>query len=75
MPDPVMGEKACVYIELKPSRDIAFEELISFLRGKGLTPYKLPERLEIINKMPMVAEGQKINKGALREDLKRKRSS
>lgn len=72
MPDPVMGEKACVYLELKPSRTITLEELLSFLKGKGLTPYKLPERLEIIDKMPMVAEGQKINKVALREDLRKK---
>jgi non-ribosomal peptide synthetase component E (peptide arylation enzyme) len=65
MPDPVMGEKACACVVLKPGESIAFEEILSFLRGKDLAPFKLPERIEILGKLPMVAAGQKVDRKQL----------
>lgn len=65
MPDDVMGEKACAYIVPKPGHKIAFEEMVSFLKVKGVAPFKIPERLEIADKFPMVADGQKIDKKSL----------
>ena len=38
------------------------------MKDKGLQPWKLPERLEIIDEMPYVA-GQKVNKKVLRQDI------
>ncbi len=72
MPDPVMGEKACAYIVLKEGQSMDFEEMVSFLRGKKIAAYKLPERLEIIEALPMVAAGQKIDKKALQKDVEQK---
>lgn len=72
MPDPVMGEKACAYVIPKPGREFTFDEMIDFLKGKNIAPYKLPERLEIVDEFPMSGDGQKVMKKALSEDVSRK---
>ncbi|MDP2644838.1 MAG: AMP-binding protein [Desulfobacterales bacterium] len=65
MPDPVMGEKACACVITKPGLDLTFEEMVSFLKEKGIAPYKLPERLELFDQFPMLADAQKISKREL----------
>ncbi len=69
MPDPVMGEKACAYIVPKQGHDFTFEEMVSFLKKNGIAAYKLPERLEIVDALPMVAEGQKVDRKVLEKDI------
>ncbi len=69
MPDPVMGERACAYTVCKPGKHITFPEILTFLHGHGIAHYKLPERLEIVIALPMVAEGQKVDKKALERDI------
>lgn len=71
MPDPIMGEKACAYVALNPGEQLTFEEMISFLQGMKIAPYKLPERLEILAELPLRGH-QKVAKGELRKDLIRK---
>lgn len=68
MPDKVMGEKACAYVVPKANQTISFEEMISFLRGKDLSTYKLPERLEIVKALPMTAS-EKVLKKELEKDI------
>lgn len=72
MPDPVMGEKPCACIVPKPAQQLTLSEIVSFLHGKEISPYKLPERLEILDKLPMVADGQKVDKKLLRQDINQK---
>ena len=72
MPDPVMGEKACAYIIPKERAEFTFDEMVSFLKEKKIAPYKLPERLEIVDRFPMAGDGQKILKRELAEDITRK---
>jgi len=43
--------------------------MISFLKAKEIALYKLPERLEIVDAMPMVGGGQKVDKNRLRNNL------
>ncbi|MEW5914494.1 MAG: AMP-binding protein [Thermodesulfobacteriota bacterium] len=69
MPDPVMGEKACAYVQPMPGQSFSFKEMISFLKSKKIAPYKLPERLEIRQELPLKGR-QKINKGPLQEDIR-----
>lgn len=69
MPDSIMGERACAYVQPKPGLPFTFEDMLSFLKEKKIAPYKLPERLEIVDKLPMVAEGQKVDKKVLRQDI------
>ncbi len=72
MPDPVMGEKACAYVAPRPGQRVTLEEMVAFLREQNIAPYKLPERLELMDRLPMVADGQKIDKKALQQDVARK---
>lgn len=66
MPDPVFGEKACAFVVTHPGQTLAFDELIDFLRAQQIASFKLPERLEVVNELPVSPVG-KILKRQLRE--------
>jgi acyl-CoA synthetase (AMP-forming)/AMP-acid ligase II len=65
MPDTKEGERVCAYVIPKPQQQFTYDDMISFLEKKGLSPYKLPQRLEIIDRFPMSSGGQKILKREL----------
>ncbi len=64
VPDPVLGERACAFVVPagEPAPDLA--ELCSYLQSHGVAKLKLPERLELIEAMPLTAT-RKIIKGRL----------
>jgi non-ribosomal peptide synthetase component E (peptide arylation enzyme) len=68
MPDPVMGEKACAYVIPKQGQKLTFDEMISFIRQNKVASYKLPERLELVDRFPMTENG-KILKRELTADI------
>ncbi|MBU8906129.1 AMP-binding protein [Desertibacillus haloalkaliphilus] len=70
MPDKKMGEKACAFIKLNKNKKLDLETMKEYLLGKGLAIQKVPERLEIIDEMPMTTSG-KIQKFVLREDIQK----
>jgi non-ribosomal peptide synthetase component E (peptide arylation enzyme) len=75
MPDPVMGERACAYVVPKAGETITFDDMTSFLKGKGIASYKLPERLEVVEELPLVSRGSgmpKFDKKALLADITEK---
>jgi non-ribosomal peptide synthetase component E (peptide arylation enzyme) len=72
MPDPIMGEKMCAYVVPKVGMNFTFDEMTSFLRSKKIAPYKLPERLEVVNELPLLGDMMKIDRKALVEDIRRK---
>jgi non-ribosomal peptide synthetase component E (peptide arylation enzyme) len=53
MPDPIYGEKVCAYIIPTPGQDFTFKEMVSFLKKRRIASYKLPERLEIVDRFPL----------------------
>jgi cyclohexanecarboxylate-CoA ligase len=66
MPDPVLGEKACAFITLKPgSAAPSLDEVVAYLLAKEIAKNKLPERLVVIPEMPLTPT-RKIIKGRLR---------
>lgn len=71
MPDPVMGERACAFVALRPGRQLSFDEMVSFLGEKRVSSYQLPERLEIVNQIPK-SSGEKVDKRVLREQITNK---
>ena len=71
MPDPVMGQKVCAYVVPATDDGVTLEEIVSFLRSRQLAPYKLPERLELVDKFPMVSD-TKINKRILAAEIAEK---
>jgi acyl-CoA synthetase len=68
MPDPVFGEKVCLYTELVDSQAIDLPGLVEFLLAAGVSKELLPERLIVIDELPR-SSGGKIAKGRLREDI------
>ncbi|MDP2643508.1 MAG: AMP-binding protein [Desulfobacterales bacterium] len=71
MPDAIMGEKACAYVVPRPGQEFTFDEMTSFIAQKKIAPFKIPERLEIVDSMPMSGE-QKISKKDLEQDIGKK---
>jgi 2,3-dihydroxybenzoate-AMP ligase len=72
IPDPVLGERACACVVLKAGGNLSLEELGRFLREeKRIARFKLPERLEIMERLPTTAVG-KISKKDLREEMRHK---
>ncbi len=69
MPDPVMGERACAFVTLKNGTGFALKDLNVFLENeRRIARFKLPERLEILDTLPLTNVG-KVNKKALRETI------
>lgn len=71
MPDPVLGEKACAYIQPKTGKKLTFEEIVTFLKSKKASVLQLPERIEFIDAMPYTA-ANKLDKKSLRKDIEKK---
>lgn len=68
MPDSVMGEKVCAYVSLNPGEQFTFEEMDTYLKGKKIAPFKIPERLEVLEELPLRGY-QKVAKIELQKDL------
>jgi cyclohexanecarboxylate-CoA ligase len=69
MPDERLGEKACLYAVLAPGQEApSLADVVAYLRERKLATPKLPERLEIIDSLPMTATG-KVQKHVLRADI------
>lgn len=66
MPDPVLGEKMCAFVILKPGRSLTLAELVEFLQAEEIARFKLPERLEVVDNFPLSTFG-KVSKKDLVE--------
>jgi acyl-CoA synthetase (AMP-forming)/AMP-acid ligase II len=62
MPDPVLGERACAFVE--GSQPLSLEQVTAALDRAGIARFKWPERLEMVDEMPMTPT-QKIMRGRL----------
>jgi non-ribosomal peptide synthetase component E (peptide arylation enzyme) len=68
VPDSRLGEKSCAFVICRLGRSASFEEVITYLEGKGVAKYKLPEYFVPLQEFPMTASG-KIQKFQLRDDF------
>lgn len=66
MPDPRLGERACVFVALKAGQTLTITALLEHFAAAQMAKAYWPERLEIIAEMPRTASG-KIQKFRLRE--------
>jgi 2,3-dihydroxybenzoate-AMP ligase/mycobactin salicyl-AMP ligase len=71
MPDRELGERICAYVKLKEGARLSFEELVVYLKSIGASVLQLPERMEIIDAMPLTKVG-KTDKKVLKEDIAKK---
>jgi len=69
MPDAMMGEKSCAFIVTKPlSQKLKSVTLRKYLRTQGVADYKLPDRFEFIDTLPLTPVG-KPNKVVLSQRI------
>lgn len=68
MPHPLYGEAVCQFVVRDKSCDLTIQELRRFLQSRGLASFKLPERLEVVDSLPVTGTG-KVDRGALREEI------
>lgn len=52
VPDPVYGERACLFVTLQPGAAFTFEDMTRHLAASGIAKLRWPERLEVIDEMP-----------------------
>jgi acyl-CoA synthetase len=71
VPDPVFGERVCVYVELRGDGNeappLTLEELTGFLLARGVSKEILPERLIVLDELPR-SSGDKVAKAELRRE-------
>ena len=65
VPDERLGERGCCYLVLRPGETVTLDGICAFLLAKGLAKFKLPERLEVLDEMPLTAT-RKVIKALLR---------
>jgi cyclohexanecarboxylate-CoA ligase len=72
MPDERLGERVCAcVVSADGSADLTLADLADIARRQGLAKHKWPERLELMEALPLTAAG-KIRRPALREYLRRR---
>ena len=66
-PDERLGEKICACLVMKPGLELmSMEDMQAYLLSLGLAKFKLPERIEAIDKLPRNALG-KVQRFALQD--------
>jgi 2,3-dihydroxybenzoate-AMP ligase len=68
MPHPVLGEQTCAYVVLRPDGTMDLAVLSAYLDSRGVARYKWPERIEIVDALPVTNVG-KVDKKKLRDDI------
>jgi 2,3-dihydroxybenzoate-AMP ligase len=63
-PDLVLGERMCACLVLRRGRSLTLEELVTFLLEFEIAKFKLPERLEFFDSLPLSGFG-KVSKKEL----------
>lgn len=71
MPDADLGERVCLYVAPQPGRQVSLGDVRALMERAGVAHFKLPERLEVVDELPVTPVG-KVNKKALRADIARR---
>nr|AGC71207.1 long-chain-fatty-acid--CoA ligase [uncultured bacterium A1Q1_fos_568] len=73
LPDRERGERVCAVVERPADGDaITFDEMVTYLGEQGLTRFKTPEQLEVVDSLPRNETLRKVLKYKLREELAQK---
>ena len=68
-PDPELGELPVAFLVTRNGFELNREELVAFLKEKGLARYKWPDAVHRLEELPLSGPG-KVNRKALREDAR-----
>jgi cyclohexanecarboxylate-CoA ligase len=74
LPDERLGELACACVVPEPGETLTLEELQAFLTEQQVTRQFWPERLDLMEELPMTSSG-KVQKYLLRDTLARRQVS
>jgi acyl-CoA synthetase (AMP-forming)/AMP-acid ligase II len=66
VPDRDLGERAAAVVVTAPGSAVTFEDLVAHLQREGLARYKWPERLRLVDALPVGGTG-KVDRRALRD--------
>jgi 2,3-dihydroxybenzoate-AMP ligase len=58
VPDPVLGERMCACVILRPGHRLTLPDLVEFLTAEEIAKHKLPERLEVFDAFPLSPVGK-----------------
>ncbi|GAA1245093.1 AMP-binding protein [Janibacter melonis] len=65
-PDELLGERVAAVVTLRPGAQMTLDDLVTYLKGRRIASYKLPERLVVMDELPRNPVG-KILKRELRK--------
>lgn len=65
VPDDTFGERVCAAVTLRPGRTLTVETLRDFLAGRGVSKEQIPERVVVLDEMP-VSMGGKVARAEVR---------
>src|SRR5256886_15662636 len=71
IPDPILGGRMYACLIPRPGLTLTLQELTSFLTERGLAKFKLPERLELTDDLPLSKFG-KVAKNVLTKQVAEK---
>jgi len=71
MPHAVLGEQICAYLVLRPDETVDLARLSAYLEERGVARFKWPERIEVVEALPVTNVG-KVDKKKLRDDIAEK---
>jgi 2,3-dihydroxybenzoate-AMP ligase len=67
-PDPVLGERVCLVVVVRPGTVLSLDAVRASMTQSGIAAFKLPERLEVVDHLPMTKVG-KLDKKSLRAEV------
>jgi acyl-CoA synthetase len=73
MPDPVFGERVCIYVVARPGSTVDLDDIVAHLKAREVSREWYPERLILVDDLP-TSDGGKLAKWALRADIQRRLS-
>ncbi len=65
-PDERLGERVCAYVVCDAGLTLDLAESRRWFEGAGVTKFKWPERVEVIDEMPVLASSGKADRAQLR---------
>ncbi len=68
LPDPLRGERVCAVVEPREGQPaLGFDEMVEFFKAAQVMLQKIPEQLEIVDRLPRNETLNKVLKHVLRE--------
>ena len=64
IPDPDLGERGCLCVQLSPGAEISLEDVTTALSAIGMSKTKWPEKLVVLEELPLTPT-RKIMRGTL----------